>query len=201
MSQSKPPIPIDDSEFIKITQRLKHDHPMDASAKSGVDINTAGILMNRLVLIQEVEEQLNNPLSQGWLRFQHVATKPAAGDVLIFEFKMRGITGVVANEPVYGESFLFAAILDDSPNASSARLQQLSNLTHLWHPQISKEGSVRLPEKPRNWLELVESIRRIISYETYETDNNILNTDAAEWANANQNLFPLKSVQNSISSS
>jgi hypothetical protein len=129
-----------------------------------------------------------------WLAYQflpHETFPP----ILMLQLRALGVARLsTTGQPVFTNTLLFTVPILANGRADIAEVHCLVGLTPLWHPQVaSADGRCALlVDEVGSWQALVESLRALISYDGYDTQQDVLNVEAARWVAANPALFPLK---------
>lgn len=108
----------------------------------------------------------------------------------IFEFRLKGITGLDGNgKPIFAEKHTVEMIVHDDYPMSMPFVQFY---TPIFHPNVWNGGKVCLGwfEIPYQLSDVCVHLAKMIDYQIYNSDSPA-DRKAADWAKTNSSLFPL----------
>lgn len=188
------PAVIDDSDLVAMTQRWLQGREADIAQSKGVDMGAARALLqrHRNQLKQRVLEELAQAAPVDGFAYE-LLPLPSADPIVLLRLRALGVARLLpTGQPEFAQEFLFVVAIRGDGRPQDAEVRCLTQLTPLWHPQVSSEGQVNLAGWPvENWSAFVQTLRSLVTYAYYHTDHDILNPDAALWAMHNTSLFPL----------
>lgn len=185
-------VTIDDSRFNQITRDALSGREEEAARESGIDFERARELSERTDegLPQIAAELGRAAEGRGWVDCQLVRGHRAR-PVIILQLTVRGVASVSSEGiPKLSDRFLVAVTIEGDGDPEESKVQILNHLTPIWHPQVSPSGKVTMVERPTSWPEVLEGLRRLISYDEYDYRDRLINPAAAEWAREHESLFP-----------
>lgn len=185
---------LDDTEYNRLIRESLEENE-NKTARETCTVNEAvhGLKENRKESLYQVALKAFDPIvdDKNWYDYQ-ILKGHYESPIILISIKSKGIAFISSEgEPIFSDKFLIAVTIKGKGTLSEVDIQWLTELTPIWHPQVSKMGKVELMKEPENWMSLVNVLRKLITYQTYQYDKYVLNQAAAEWAVRNNSIFPV----------
>lgn len=184
---------MDDREFYDITRRTLGDRIEEASRETGIDLDVVKSIREKRKISTRVRSELSKSKAELKFSYQFIDLDTFAEPHVLLMINTIGVSGLsTIGDPIFKNMFLIVVSLQGEGTPKEAKFQLMTELTPIWHPQISPDGQVAFIDMPNNWGEAIRTISNMIRYSLFSTKINILNPQAAEWAKNKYQAFPLK---------